>query len=353
MRLGPWISAGATLAGSLADARDKEREIRRREQQDEEDSLDRRIRRAALMANMEDSGIVGDDDRETIKADLPDVGTIQDPARKPPVTLDTLVSDPKRYSSLGDTGYSLDRTRTKDARRIADERKRETTLRQRIAALKALDPEAKTLSLEELLGIAGSDEAFNARIRGTRPSQSSSFTERNTREIQDRIDELTAQGVPLGEANRQARLEAGSSAPRLEDRIGAGPSESPVVRDNRRAADRDRSAMTDTRREITALKRELGQYPADTPENRARKARLRTLEQRRDSLQTEFDTHASTANRAALGGAGGEQSSALQRALGEARQAYEQALKQGMDSTTAQQKYRELVAALRDRYRDE
>lgn len=194
-------------------------------------------------------------------------------------------------------------------------------------------------------------EYAERRLRDEEDPRDPSFSERNTREIQQRIDELTARGVPLNEANRQARLEAGGSAPRLEDRLRGG--ESPVVRDSRRAADRDRMGLTDTRREITALKRELGSYPADTPENRARKERLRQLEQRRDSLQVEFDTHASTANRAALGGTGTVQNStALQRALVEARQAYEQALKQGMDSTTAQRKYRDLVASLRERYRD-
>lgn len=189
-----------------------------------------------------------------------------------------------------------------------------------------------------------------------RKEPEASFTERQSAQIQRRIRELTSGGMALAAANRQARLEAGESAPTLESRLSEGR-EPPRVRDARRAADRNRMLLNTTSRELTALNKEIGAYPDRADTTSGRIARRDRLGVRRDSLESEVDKYSQMATEQSLDDlvsvapTGGVDDARLHADLAEARQAYEASLRlPNANRADVQRRYRELVATIRARH---
>lgn len=175
-----------------------------------------------------------------------------------------------------------------------------------------------------------------------------SFAERRQKSLEARIAELVESGVPLDAANRQARMEVGGSVS-LESRVGAG-SESPVVRDGRRNADRDLKLLNTTERKIRDLRRELGSanLQSPRPEDRPKIAELKRLQATADSLRSSAFKHSAQAS---TGSASSQRtidaSTPLQRELVRARQLYDQAIaRPGADTARARELYQRVVAGI-------
>lgn len=211
------FTATARVLSARDQAKREAEEAQRRRQIEEEERArqeadraaaeqERQIRMAATLAALGGTGIVKNDAREQIAVGgqseprtmgtgaavaktamplpaTPNLVTGQGTVAAPTTSIETniratrpdalptiapeKVVDPRRYEELGKTGYSLDTENT--AAKVAERRAKavqEQKIRQRIAALRARQPERYgPMTDEELAGIAADDEAYREGLK--------------------------------------------------------------------------------------------------------------------------------------------------------------------------------------------
>lgn len=149
----PWYSGAGRLAGGMAQANQTADEIRRAREQDA-------IQQAALLAGLEDQGIMRAENVEPSPVTLPNFSTMAPTA--PGVTIDT---SKVTHRPLGKTGFVRDQSRSSEAQRIASERQRQVSLRQRSAAVRAADPSLRDAPDDVIQGIVSDDSAYRERLK--------------------------------------------------------------------------------------------------------------------------------------------------------------------------------------------
>lgn len=162
-----------TVGRSAYDAqRDRKRQDeadRAAEAEAEEAKRARALQMAALLANLGEQGIMAESDAPTMAVDLPGVGQIGESSRGPSRRVDTGIVDRARFKALGESGYVQDTTRTKRAMEQRAATDRATTMRQRVATLRALDPTLRGASDDALMALAEDEGAFRDRVQFRKP----------------------------------------------------------------------------------------------------------------------------------------------------------------------------------------
>jgi hypothetical protein len=328
-----WLGG---LAGGFGGLHDVLRAVIARKQQaarDAEGKEDRDFSRLAQMASLRNAGVIPESEASETPFQIPNLtegmGRVATPSM--PVNLPAA----GRYRPVGEAGgqrFVQDSFRTPEA----EERKR--------AALQDVLRQSRR---ENLIRAGAPEHQVDAALDN--PSLADNILPKaeqaRTTPAPQTIRTQTGD-IYQWDAESRKWVPSGLKAPSAEAR-----GESPVIRESRRAADRDYRALTDTRRGIRDLRSELG--PLSTSADSARvMPELRRLRARADSLQGEFDKHSAAANstlpdflRERAG-----QATPLQRDLVRARQAYDASLKAGADSAEAAERYRRVVDAIRRKH---
>lgn len=316
-------------ASAYRDHHDREEEKRRRE-----------IQQAAMLLGLRNSGAVPAEEAQDTRIGLPNLtegmgGIGQESSVSIPSS--------QRYKPLGKTGYVHDtmgpQTRSaangvlqeqRQARREEAERRQRRTAVEIAARRRAERDPSRVLSETERDAVADDPVLYRDFIRDA--FKPDAFGEWQRRRDYDREHPRTRTNPT---------------------------SESPVVRDARRAAERNRHLLNTTSRELTALNREIGAYPDADDTTSGRIARRDRLGARRDSLHGEVDRFSRMATDESLGnylpvepgGSGDDQQAQMQAELVEARRAYDASLRlPGADAAEVRRLYAEVVAAIRQKF---